>query len=223
MDFTLQPFHRDVADELLLADLRLAHAALVAAGKPLTFRAYRDIGRYSPSTIAERFGSWNAALQKGGLSVVEEKNVSNDALVDNLRIVWIALGKQPTLRDMNAEPSRYTASTYAARFGGWRRALVECANIFAGDNEEVKSEARAIVERPRSRQRRDPSLRLRFYVLRRDHFRCVLCGRSPAQHPGLVLEVDHILAWSHGGETVAANLRTLCYNCNRGKSDGAAT
>ncbi|MCW5775769.1 MAG: HNH endonuclease [Phycisphaeraceae bacterium] len=32
-----------------------------------------------------------------------------------------------------------------------------------------------------------------------------------------MLHVDHILAWSNGGETVLANLQTLCDRCNLGK------
>ncbi|MCL4507775.1 MAG: HNH endonuclease [Chloroflexi bacterium] len=33
------------------------------------------------------------------------------------------------------------------------------------------------------------------------------------------LHVDHILAWSKGGETVLENLQTLCSVCNLGKSN----
>jgi hypothetical protein len=206
MAFSLKPFNRDVPDDLLLADLKSAHAKLLAAGKALTFRTYRDVGGYSPSTLAVRFGTWNAALQKAGLSPGEERNIPNDALFDNLRVVWIVLGKQPTFREMSAVPSRYTASTYAVRFGSWRKALVAFASAFSHETETVKSEARALTQSAGARKRRDPSLALRFHVLRRDRFRCVACGGSPAQHPGLVLEVDHVVAWSQGGDTIAANL-----------------
>lgn len=220
MVFALEPFNRDVPEDSLLADLVSAHAALLAAGKSLTYRNYEKVGAYSASTLAARFGSWNAALQRAGLPPIEEKNVPEEALFDNLRLVWISLGKQPTFRDMSAAPSRYTASTYAARFSGWRNALVAFASAYANETETVQSEARALTQSLGSRRRRDPSLALRFHVLRRDRFRCVSCGRSPAQHSGLVLEVDHVVAWSRGGDTVAANLQTLCYDCNRGKSNG---
>ncbi len=63
------------------------------------------------------------------------------------------------------------------------------------------------------------SWRMRFLILRRDHFRCCACGRSPATHAGVNLQVDHKLAWQRGGETVEANLQTLCEQCNGGKSD----
>ena len=61
--------------------------------------------------------------------------------------------------------------------------------------------------------------RLRFLTLRRDGFRCKACGRSPANEPGVELEVDHVVAWSEGGETVLENLQSLCQRCNGGKSN----
>ena len=58
---------------------------------------------------------------------------------------------------------------------------------------------------------------LRYDVLRRDGFRCVLCGSAASD--GIKLEVDHIVPVSKGGRTELSNLRTLCDRCNRGKSD----
>jgi 5-methylcytosine-specific restriction endonuclease McrA len=66
---------------------------------------------------------------------------------------------------------------------------------------------------------RTPAPRLRFRVFQRDNFICKICGRSPATHLGLVLHVDHHMAWSKGGETLFENLQTLCMECNIGKSD----
>lgn len=214
MSFQLEPFNRNVPDELLLADLVAAHASLKASGRALTFRAYREVGKYAPSTINDRFGSWNMALQRANLVPHEEKNTPIEALFDNLRIVWIAKGKQPVYRDMNAPPSQYTASTYNARFGGWRKALEQFVATVTGEQQTLA--ARPVAKRT-VRTPRQPSLSLRFLVLKRDNFRCTACGRSPATVPGLVLEVDHVKAWSKDGETVADNLRSLCFDCNRGK------
>lgn len=68
------------------------------------------------------------------------------------------------------------------------------------------------------RQRSAMTNTLRYKILQRDGFRCVLCGRS-VQDGVKQLEVDHVLPVSKGGLTVESNLRTLCYDCNRGKSD----
>ena len=77
----------------------------------------------------------------------------------------------------------------------------------------------AIPKKDTSRKRRDPSPRLRFQVLVRDHFTCRFCGASPQKDPAVTLHIDHILPWSKGGETTLENLQTLCSKCNIGKSD----
>lgn len=58
---------------------------------------------------------------------------------------------------------------------------------------------------------------LRYDVLRRDNFKCVICGASANE--GTRLHVDHIVPISKGGKSIASNLRTLCERCNVGKLD----
>jgi 5-methylcytosine-specific restriction endonuclease McrA len=219
MKFELDTFNRGVTDSELLQDLVTAKTRLTAQGKRLTFRSYRQVGQYSPHTVCARFGSWNGGLRKAGISPSEEKDVGIEALFDNLKLVWIAKGKQPVYRDMNLAPSKYTASIYSDRFGGWRRALEEFVKSVDQEQITIASSERAVRrDTGTKRTKRDPSLALRFMVLKRDRFSCSACGRSPATLPGLILEIDHVLAWSKGGETVAANLQALCFDCNRGKN-----
>lgn len=66
------------------------------------------------------------------------------------------------------------------------------------------------------RQRMTPSLR--YDIMKRDGFRCVLCGRSVEKN-GVTLHIDHIVPVAKGGKTVPDNLRTLCEECNKGKRD----
>jgi hypothetical protein len=63
------------------------------------------------------------------------------------------------------------------------------------------------------------TLSLRYSILRRDNFKCVLCGRSPATDTSTILEIDHIIPVSRGGTNDPKNLRTTCFECNRGKKD----
>ena len=58
---------------------------------------------------------------------------------------------------------------------------------------------------------------LRYDVLRRDGFKCQICGATAQE--GAKLHVDHIIPVSKGGKTELSNLRTLCDRCNLGKSD----
>jgi len=66
-------------------------------------------------------------------------------------------------------------------------------------------------------QRKLLSPSLRYDILKRDGFRCVICGRTAEDD--VKLHVDHIIPVSKGGKTVPENLRTLCDSCNLGKSD----
>jgi hypothetical protein len=222
MEFKLETFHRNVSKDDLLDDLRRCHALAASQAKGLTYRGYVKHGKYSASTIAERFGTWNAALGAAQIDAGMRRDIPVDDLFDNLRSVWIAKGRQPVFRDMGQAPSRYSASTYAARFGGWRNALMKFLESLTLDRPEpfgrVVSDALAEVAGPKKTQRQ-PNLRLKFRVMRRDRFMCIKCGRSPSNTPGLILEIDHVMAWSRGGQTREENLQTLCWECNRGKSD----
>lgn len=56
--------------------------------------------------------------------------------------------------------------------------------------------------------------KLRYSVLQRDKFKCVLCGRDAKDDR---LEIDHIVPVVAGGTNDINNLRTLCAECNKGK------
>ncbi len=61
--------------------------------------------------------------------------------------------------------------------------------------------------------------RLRKEIKERDHYTCCQCGASLEQEPHLLLEIDHIIPLSKNGMTTYDNLQTLCWRCNRTKSD----
>lgn len=58
---------------------------------------------------------------------------------------------------------------------------------------------------------------LRYDILKRDNFKCQICGLS--SQDGVKLHVDHIIPVAKGGKTIESNLRVLCDRCNMGKSD----
>jgi hypothetical protein len=60
-------------------------------------------------------------------------------------------------------------------------------------------------------------LALRYLILRRDKYRCCICGTAAGDGEHVRLEVDHIVPRSRGGSNDPANLQTLCFACNRGK------
>lgn len=69
------------------------------------------------------------------------------------------------------------------------------------------------------RQRSIMTNDLREAIKKRDNYTCCKCGNSVYDEPNLLLEVDHIVPISKGGKTEASNLQTLCWRCNREKSN----
>lgn len=61
--------------------------------------------------------------------------------------------------------------------------------------------------------------KLREYIKERDNYTCKICGNSSHAEPNLLLEIDHITPVSKGGYTKEDNLQTLCWKCNRAKSN----
>ena len=54
--------------------------------------------------------------------------------------------------------------------------------------------------------------KLRFQILIRDNFACVLCGNTAKESR---IEVDHID--NNKNNNIESNLQTLCEDCNKGK------
>ena len=73
----------------------------------------------------------------------------------------------------------------------------------------------------KAQRRAEVAVGIRFKVFQRDGFRCRYCGRAAAE--GAVLEVDHIVPRSKGGEDTLENLCAACWECNRGKGAGSVS
>lgn len=219
MKFELAPYHRNISDDELLADLKRV-AELSGSIETLSLVDYKSRGKYNAQTFRRRFGSWKNALEKVGMQRARNNNTEIQDYWDNLKEVWIKLGRQPKIVEMIIPFSRLSGSAYLHKFGTWRNALETFVKQVNSENVEMilpdQSDVRILKTYPKSTSRQ-PSLRLRFLVMKRDDFKCTICGKSPSNYPGLELELDHILPWSKGGETTYENLQTLCLDCNQGK------
>ncbi|MBL8031892.1 MAG: HNH endonuclease, partial [Candidatus Doudnabacteria bacterium] len=117
---------------------------------------------------------------------------------------------------------KYHSTTYIRRFGGWHNALekfVTYVNKEENTSPEEYIKGLEIELGAKHKTSRTINWHIRFIVMKRDNFKCKSCGRSLATDPSIILHVDHIKAWTNGGETVLENLQTLCSICNIGKSD----
>jgi 5-methylcytosine-specific restriction endonuclease McrA len=202
--------------------------------KAITIAEYEEYGKFGSSAISKRFGGWNKAKMAAGLKIGRLYNLTDEDYFENILNVWQTLGRQPKYQEMVAPLSRLNISSYERKFGSWRSAL-ECFIEYVNKKDDLAttepnipnetSETSVVLDtppkciKPKKRTNRTANLRQRFRVMKLDNFRCVLCGSSPANKPGCELHIDHILPWSQGGETIEENLRTLCSDCNLGRSN----
>lgn len=215
---------RGMSDDELLAELVSVAAKL--GTDILTQPQFNSYSEVSASAMSRRFGSWNLALAAAGLNPSRMgRRYTDDDYFENLLDVWTHYGRQPTYGEMELAPSRITPAGYAHRWGSWTKALqafVERMNSDAPDSEVPSAPPPALnrgVDLVPAAERRKIPLALRYHVLKRDAFKCCLCGNSPALDQSCVLHVDHVVPFSRGGKTVEGNLRALCAACNLGKSD----
>lgn len=222
-DFQIRLLRRDITNEEILADLKRVAADVTSS--IVTRRIYEERGQFSVPTAQSRFGSWNAAVRAAGLNVATRQDISNEELFENLAMVWTKLGHQPTTHQMSdrATGTDFSIATYKKRFGSWNNALLAFSDYISSGSGIAETAAPTYpAPSKRTKTRRTPreiNWRLRAKILIRDSCICQMCGASPAKDASTVLHVDHVRAWTRGGETVEENLQTLCDRCNVGKSN----
>ena len=222
-----------IPKEQLISDMKRVAGELKK--QAITIADYEEHGKFGSSAICKRFGGWNKAKKVAKLKIGRVYNSTDEDYFENIADVWGHLGRQPRYQEMIAPLSKLNISSYERKFGTWRNALekfVEYINSKDDTEEpqrEIQPKESAIVPKKESKPAKKPiikkrtnriaNLRQRFKIMKRDGFKCVLCGSSPATQIGCELHIDHIIPWSKGGETVEDNLRTLCSNCNLGRSN----
>lgn len=160
--------------------------------------------------------------------------VNSDLLIEMMkakipRYLFVFIGKE-NLRYIIAEKCKLDFSAFCIdvpRFEflyrspqgrSMKRCIIELSPWFTNELKNIIQEG-LNRDNYSKRQRRAMTKDLRDAIKIRDNYTCCKCGNSIYKEPNLLLEIDHIIPISKGGKTEPNNLQTLCWKCNRSKSD----
>ena len=218
-------FLDDRSDESLLNEVRRVAARY--SGSNLTLSEFAKLSsKVSGQTLRKRFGTWGNALERAGLAnlYAAPRRFTDEQCFENLANVWTHLGRCPKFLELKEPPSVISPDTYDSRWGTWRKSLKAFVDWADAEGATTAPEGDALLNEsgpvrivPSEADRREVRPGLKFKVLMRDRFRCLVCGRSPATHLNVELHADHIVSVHDGGKTALQNLQTLCRDCNLGK------
>lgn len=229
MKYKVTLYQKRVPDEQILKDLR--SVSKKTGSNHVSRKLYKLYGTYSDCTVLEHFATWDSALINAGLEPYNGGKIPEIALLKNMENLWNKLNRQPVKRDLVKPVSQYSIHCYRQTFGSWNKALLAFEKYTQNKNKYLKElkkkEEIAAEEKQRKTEQfklkkrgsRNIGYRLRYIVLERDRHKCRSCGSSPADDGNVKLEIDHIIPWSKGGESVLNNLQTLCRACNIGKGN----
>ena len=220
-DYSIKRFNKYSDEELFSALKEVATKRNTEYVPALKFQQLTGI---SPNTILRRFKTWKNFCEKAGLRPVYNRTDDKNELFENLDNVWKKLDRQPRSKEMKHPLSAISNSRYLREFGNW---YATCLHFLAWKSglsaKEIEQESKEPIivedETDKNKTPRAISLSLRYEVLKRDNFKCVKCGRSPATEVGVELHIDHKVPYSKDGKTELSNLQTTCSDCNLGKGN----
>lgn len=138
------------------------------------------------------------------------------SFADEKMLAYTVCGLQYEIANIKAPFLRFLYVSPAGRAVHSNKITVD-ANLIKATISEV---SRILERKGHSRRQRSIMTNdLREAIKKRDNYTCRECGNSVYKEPNLLLEVDHIIPISRGGKTEADNLQTLCWRCNRKKSN----
>lgn len=177
----------------------------------------------------EKFGNLLndfAAIEEGKKILKNERDMILEKIKNDVPFLIIKYRKQKLMKnlgftDINVDNTYFPKYTFRYVSPGGNSTMV-CDVVMSINNleeflqylnEKISYKLSAV------RQRTLMTRILREKIKERDSFTCQNCGLSVKDEPNLLLEIDHIIPISKGGLTTEDNLQTLCWRCNRSKSN----
>lgn len=121
MKFELKPYNRNVSNEDFLSDLKLVASELKLDS--LSVEEYDKNGKYHPSTLQRRFGSWTKALKLAGLQIRKNPKIEANELINDLKRVAGILNKKSVTQNEYKSLGKYDSAPLVRTFGSWFKAL----------------------------------------------------------------------------------------------------
>lgn len=213
MDFSYVDKTNKISDYDIIKDLLHVKDEILKKDK-IIMREYLAYGKYGRKAIKNHFGTWNKLLSNVNIEITKNcQHLSKEDIFCLIEELWIHLERQPNLREFETM-TKHTKKIIISNFGKWSICLKEFVKWETNKDKRKNNLTNTQITHKTTRE---PSKSLRYDVLTRDNYKCVICGRSTSDN--IKLQVDHIIPYSLGGETTLDNLQTLCSDCNLGKSN----
>lgn len=128
------------------------------------------------------------------------------------------IANQYEFKNIKFRYAELTNFTFHYTSPGGRSSLTTKLNV-SNDSMYNKLNKLNLPKEHSKRERSKMTAKLREQIKVRDNYTCQICGTSTHEEPNLLLEIDHIIPVSKGGTSAHYNLQTLCWRCNRTKSN----
>lgn len=167
-----------------------------------------------------------SAIEQGKKSYIAEREALTKSVHTEVPTLIMLFSMNRLYRELGIRPfdieDKYYPSYRFLYVSSGGNSSLECTVDFDVPTlEKFVHYIASVIEKKNSMvcQRQLMTNNLREQIKRRDGYKCVCCGASLEDEPHLLLEIDHIIPVSKGGKTLPENLQTLCWRCNRSKSD----
>lgn len=123
MKFELKSYNHNILDKEILKDIESVANKLNVM--TISRTAYNTCGKYHPSTIVRRFGSWNEALKAAKLDTTWTPKIEGTAILEDLKKVAKIIDKNTVSKLDYESHGKYSYDVVHRRFGSWNAALLQ--------------------------------------------------------------------------------------------------